>query len=92
VDQERRELKKEQVEFILQEYSKLGEKFKSSPKISLKLISQTPTGELIGAESVASSTAIQCYSPGVAFMKNSTLLQEILDSKASKQPTEPLAF
>ena len=70
MDQERRELKKEQVEFILQEYSKLGEKFKSSPKISLKLISQTPTGELIGAESVASSTAIQCYSPGVAFMKN----------------------
>lgn len=67
---ERRDTKRQQVEFVLQEYSKLGEKFKSAPKISLKLISQTPTGELIGAESVASSTAIQCYAPGIAFLKN----------------------
>lgn len=70
MDNERRILKKEQVEFILSEYTKLGDKFKSPVKVSLKLISQTPEGELIEAESVASSTAIQCYAPGVAFMKN----------------------
>lgn len=38
--------------------------------IKLRLISQSPEGELIQAESVAASTAIQCYAPGVAKMVN----------------------
>ncbi|MDP3917611.1 MAG: FAD-dependent thymidylate synthase [Candidatus Woesebacteria bacterium] len=67
---EKRELKRQEVELVLEEYTKLGESFKSPPRIALKLMSQTPNGELIEAESVAASTAIQCYAPGIAFMKN----------------------
>lgn len=67
---ERREVKRQEVESILQAYLKLGERFRVASRITLKLIPQTPAGELIGAESVASSAAIQCYAPGVAFMKN----------------------
>lgn len=59
-----------EVEFELGEYQKLGEKFKDPPKITLKLISKPPIGEIISSESVAASTAIQCYAPGVALMKN----------------------
>lgn len=70
MDSERRKLKRTEVEHRLNEYQKLGEKFKNPPKVTLKLISKPPIGEIIGSESVAASTAIQCYAPGVAFMKN----------------------
>lgn len=54
----------------LEGYLKLGGEFQNPPKIKLKLISSPPSGGLVGAESVASSTAIQCYAPGVARMIN----------------------
>jgi len=51
-------------------YLELGGKFQNPPRVKLELISLNPSGELIEAESVGSSTAIQCYSPGVARMIN----------------------
>lgn len=58
----------EEVSETLQKYLALENKFVDPPKITLKLISKPPVGELIGAESIAASTAIQCYAPGVAKM------------------------
>ena len=70
MDSERRNLKRIEVEYQLTEYQQYGGKFVMPPKVALKLISKPPTGEIIGSESIAASTAIQCYAPGVALMKN----------------------
>ena len=55
---------------LLDNYLGLEKKFQNPPGVRLRLISSSPTGEIIEAESVASSTAIQCYSPGTARMIN----------------------
>lgn len=67
-----RHLNSEIVSETLQKYLALENKFVNPPKITLKLISKPPIGELIGAKSIAASTAIQCYAPGVAKMVERT--------------------
>jgi len=52
----------------LNDYLALGQKFDNPPQVKLSLLSSTPN-EIVGAQSVAASTAIQCYSPGIAIMK-----------------------
>lgn len=61
----------------LNHYLDLGDKFDNPPQVKLSLISANPEGEIIGARSVAASTAIQCYSSGAAHMAERTKDWEI---------------
>lgn len=63
-----RRTKRTDVEIKLGEYLQNKERFITPPEIRLKLISKDPDNKEIDSRSIAISTAIQCYAPGVAKM------------------------
>jgi thymidylate synthase ThyX len=54
---------------VIEEYISLGNKLQNPPTIYLELISTSPTGGLLGSRDIVATTAVQCYSPGIAKMK-----------------------
>lgn len=59
-----------EVKVILDSYLELGRTFKNPPEIKLSLLSQTPPDiPDVGVHDIAVTTAVQCYAPGNAQMK-----------------------
>jgi len=62
--------RKDSVLHILDEYLSLEKNFVSPPKIQLELLSRVPPGyDDVGVRDIVTTTAVQCYAPGVAKLR-----------------------
>lgn len=60
----------ENVKKVVESYLLLGNKFRNPPRVDLKLRSQSIDGLPDSARDIAVTTAVQCYSPGIAVLKD----------------------